>query len=273
MEWSTTSDANLSCRYFPFIFPIAASSSAAAADKPPQLGGRELGSAAASPRAPAAAASPRAPAASAGRERARAAVSPCAPVAAAASPRLVLLPLPCRRPRPRRLVLLPPSCRRSRLRRLVLPLPRPGDLLPTTPPALALPETREVRERKGREEGKERVADLDKLTGGAHAGPTLTQKPRSIKPGSKPPKDLGKEGGGGGGGERGPHQYPVAAEPGNGCQWELNTLADTTRRANGIHLEKHHQKATMVMAMGKGRRGGGRFAMRFPIAHALDSCR
>lgn len=44
-------------------------------------------------------------------------------------------------------------------------------------------------------------------------------------------------------------------------------------KANGIHLEKHHQKATMVMAMGKGRRGGGRFAMRFPIAHALDSCR
>jgi hypothetical protein len=28
------------------------------------------------------------------------------------------------------------------------------------------------------------------LIGGTHVGPTLTQPPRQIKPGSKPPKDL-----------------------------------------------------------------------------------
>uniref|UniRef100_A0A0E0NXD5 Uncharacterized protein n=1 Tax=Oryza rufipogon TaxID=4529 RepID=A0A0E0NXD5_ORYRU len=53
---------------------------------------------------------------------------------------------------------------------------------------IGLPRALERRERE--EEGREET-DLDRLTCGAHVGPTLTQPPRRLKPESKPPKDLG----------------------------------------------------------------------------------
>jgi hypothetical protein len=60
----------------------------------------------------------------------------------------------------------------------------------TTKPAC--PESRVQREERERGGGgKERLAYLSgSLTCGAHVGPTLTQPPRRIKPGSKPPRDL-----------------------------------------------------------------------------------
>uniref|UniRef100_A0A0D9ZPP0 Uncharacterized protein n=1 Tax=Oryza glumipatula TaxID=40148 RepID=A0A0D9ZPP0_9ORYZ len=93
---------------------------------------------------------------------------------------------PPRLPPPCRLVFLPP---RRRPCRLVLPCSRhhvagrPGVLLPTRPGSCPRGEVRE--------EGKEIVADLDRLTRGAHVGPTLTQLSHRPKPRSKMLKDLG----------------------------------------------------------------------------------
>ncbi len=62
-------------------------------------------------------------------------------------------------------------------------------------PSAGLPKSqrrrRVIEMRKGeRGRGEREEADVATLTCGAHVGPTLTQLPRRIKPGSKLPKDL-----------------------------------------------------------------------------------
>uniref|UniRef100_A0A0E0F7K0 Uncharacterized protein n=1 Tax=Oryza meridionalis TaxID=40149 RepID=A0A0E0F7K0_9ORYZ len=57
-----------------------------------------------------------------------------------------------------------------------------------TPSAVAKPIPRERKE--GEKQRKREGADMVSMTCGAHVGPTLSQPPRGIKSGSKPPRDL-----------------------------------------------------------------------------------
>uniref|UniRef100_A0A0E0QNJ0 Uncharacterized protein n=1 Tax=Oryza rufipogon TaxID=4529 RepID=A0A0E0QNJ0_ORYRU len=57
--------------------------------------------------------------------------------------------------------------------------------VPSTEPTTCLGVCRREEERRKGEE-----ADVDSLICGVHVGPTLTQPPRRIKPGSKPPRNL-----------------------------------------------------------------------------------